>query len=46
MVDFRPELGARAQITDFRIPAGTNGNYRSITRLNGKWPEPSDADLR
>lgn len=44
--DFRPELGARAQIVDFRIPAGTNGDYRLITRLNGQWPEPSDADLR
>ncbi len=43
--DFRPELGSRAQIADFRIPSATNGNYLRITRLNGKWPEPGDADF-
>ena len=39
--DFRPELGARAQILDFRFPAGTNGALRGMTRLNRTWPEPN-----
>jgi len=43
--DFRPELGSRAQIADFRIPSATNGNYLRITRFNGKWPEPDDPDF-
>ena len=44
--DFRPELGPRAQILDFRFPAGTNGGLRGNTRLNGTWPEPSAAGQR
>jgi hypothetical protein len=43
--DFRPQLGLRAQIADFRIPSTTNGIYFQITRLNGKWPEPTDSDF-
>jgi len=45
IIDFRPALGSRAQIADFRIPSATNGNYLRITRLNGKWPEPGDVDF-
>ncbi len=43
--DFRPELGAKAQVVDFRFPAGSNGDLLIIDRQNRKWPEPGDRNL-
>jgi hypothetical protein len=43
--DLRPELGAAAQIVDFRFPAGTNGELLIIDRLSRRWPEPGDTNL-
>jgi hypothetical protein len=44
--DFRPKLGAKAQIVDFRFPAGFGRDLLLIDVLNGQWPRPGDTKLR
>ncbi len=46
VADFRPELGARAQIVDFRFPAGFGSDLLLIDVLNGQWPRPGDTKIR